>query len=110
MLRNTTFNLPDDLVARAKAYAANNGTTLTAIVRNHLEAVTADDKVGATEDPLAAFSLGRMTKEQAIKALGLRDYAELLVRLGEADLPLPSLPGHEIENQATTFARIWRQS
>jgi plasmid stability protein len=110
MLRNTTFNLPDDLVARAKAYAASHGTTLTAIVRDHLEAITAGHKVEATEDPLVAFSLGRMTKEEAVNALGLRDYAGLLVRLGEADLPLPSLPAHEIENQATTFARIWRQS
>jgi plasmid stability protein len=110
MLRNTTFNLPDDLVSRAKAYAASHGTTLTAIVRDHLEAVTVDDKLGAAEDPLMAFSQGRMTKEQAVKDLGLRDYAELLVRLGEADLPLPGLPAHEIQNQATTFARIWRQS
>ena len=110
MLRNTTFNLPDDLVSRAKAYAASHGTTLTAIVRDHLEAVTLDDKLGAAEDPLMAFSQGRMTKEQAVKDLGLRDYAELLVRLGEADLPLPGLPAHEIQNQATTFARIWRQS
>jgi len=39
VLKNTTFNLPDDLVARAKAYAAAHGTTMTAIVREHLEAV-----------------------------------------------------------------------
>ena len=42
MLRNTTFNLPDDLVARAKSYAATHGTTMTAIIREHLEAVTSD--------------------------------------------------------------------
>jgi len=42
--------------------------------------------------------------------LGLRDYAELLVALGDADLPMPTAPPHEIENQATIFAKLWRQS
>jgi plasmid stability protein len=110
MLRNTTLNLPDNLLTRARAYAASHGTTLTAIVREHLEAVTAKDGETRSEDPLLAFSRGRLTKDEAIKALGLRDYTELLVSLGDADLPLPVLPAHEIENQATTFARLWKQS
>jgi hypothetical protein len=42
--------------------------------------------------------------------LGLRDYTELLVALGDADLPMPSSPPQEIENQATTFTKLWRQS
>ena len=52
MLKNTTFNLPDELVARAKSYAAAHGTTMTALVREHLEAVTADGVVRVTDDPL----------------------------------------------------------
>jgi hypothetical protein len=106
MLRNTTFNLPDTLLSRAKAYAAEHGTTVTAIIREHLEAVTARSGE-PVDDALLAFSRGRLTKEQAMKAMGLRDYAELLVALGDADLPLPTLAPHEIENQAATFARIW---
>ena len=38
--RNTTLNLPEELIAQAKSYAAVRGTTVTAIVRSHLEAVT----------------------------------------------------------------------
>lgn len=110
MLRNTTFNLPDSLVSRAKAYAAGQGTTLTAIIRTHLETVTAQDNDDASSDPLMAFSQGKITKEQAVRLLGLRDYSELLVALGEADLPLPMLPRHEIDNQAAAFARIWRKA
>ena len=37
--RNTTFNLDDELVQRGKAYAAAHGTTLTALVRDHLTKV-----------------------------------------------------------------------
>jgi hypothetical protein len=47
-----------------------------------------------------------MTKEAAIRALGLRDYAQLLICLGEHDLPLPKLPAHEVEAMADTFARL----
>jgi plasmid stability protein len=109
MLRNTTFNLPDDLVARAKLYAAAHGTTMTAIVREHLEAVTSDGAHPIANDPLLAYSQGRLARNEAIRLLGLRDYAELLVALGDADLPMPLPPPHDVENQAVTFAKLWRQ-
>lgn len=110
MLRTTTVALPDDLVARAKAYAAAHGTTMTAIIREHLEAVTSDGSTPATDDPLLAYSQGRLARADALRLLGLRDYAELLVALGDADLPMPLPPPHDIESQAETFATLWRQS
>lgn len=110
MLRNTTLNLPDELVARAKSYAAAHGTTMTAIIREHLEAITADGSTPPSDDPLLAFSQGRLSRSEAIRRLGLRDYAALLVMLGDADLPLPQPPAHEVENQAVTFAKLWRQA
>ncbi|CAO3426853.1 DUF6364 family protein [Azospirillum endophyticum] len=110
MLRNTTLNLPDDLVARAKSYAAAHGTTMTAIIREHLEAVTSNGADPLADDPLLAYSQGRLARNEAIRRLGLRDYAELLVALGDADLPMPSPPPHDIENQAVTFARLWKRS
>lgn len=62
------------------------------------------------DDPLVMFSRGLLTKRDAIKACGLRDYAALLIALGDANLPLPSLPKEEIERQALLFAQIWKQS
>ena len=109
MMRNTTLNLPDALVQQAKAYASRHGTTMTALVREHLERVTGYKPPQAqADDPLVAFSAGRMSKEAAIRALGLRDYAQLLIRLGEQNLPLPKLPAHEVEAMADTFARLWQ--
>jgi plasmid stability protein len=58
MLKNTTFNLPEDLVARAKAYAASHGTTMTAIVREHLTTVTSDHGDNGHHRP-AGFLLAR---------------------------------------------------
>jgi len=57
---------------------------------------------------LQAYSDGRATKERAVEVLGLRDYAELLVMLGDAGIAPPRLPDAEIEAQAETFAEIWR--
>lgn len=110
MLRNTTLNLPDALVQRAKAYASQHGTTMTALVREHLERVTGyREQQAQADDPLVAFSEGRMARAAAIRALGLRDYAQLLIRLGEHDLPLPKLPAHEVEAMADSFARQWQR-
>jgi plasmid stability protein len=72
MNRNTTFNLDDELVQRGKSYAAAHGTTLTALVRDHLAKVTGfapDD----ANDPLVAFSKGTIGKAEAIERAGLRD-------------------------------------
>ena len=109
MLKNTTFNLPEELVARAKAYAAAHGTTMTSIVREHLTAVTSDPGDAIVVDPLVSYSRGLLARDEAIRLLGLRDYAELLVALGDADLPMPLPPPHEVENQATTFVKLWNQ-
>lgn len=62
------------------------------------------------DDPLLAYSQGRLVRSEAIRLLGLRDYADLLVALGDADLPMPLPSAHEVENQAVTFAKLWRQS
>ena len=108
MLKNTTMNLPEDLLAKVKTYAAQNRTTMTAIVREHFEAITEPDREPADDDPLLAYSKGLLSRRDAVKRLGLRDYADLLVALGDADLPMPLAPAHDIENQAATFARLWR--
>lgn len=104
--KNTTLNLPEALIASTKAYAASHGTTMTAIIRSHLEAVTAEPERPAN-DPLQAYSAGLITRDEAIRRTGVRDYAELLVSLGDAGLSPPRPPEHQIENEAATFARIW---
>lgn len=81
MSRSTTLNLPDKLVSRVKATA---------------------------DDPLLAYSQGRLSRNEAIRALRLRDYAGLLVTLGDADLPIPSASSHDVENQAAIFEKLWR--
>lgn len=108
MLKNTTMNLPEDLVARVRAYAAQNRTTITAIVREHFEAITEPEREISDEDPLLAYSKGLLSRRETIHRLGLRDYADLLVALGDADLPMLLPPAHEIEKQAAIFAKLWR--
>lgn len=74
------------------------------------KAVTSSSENPIADDPLLAYSQGQLSRSEAIRILGMRDYAELLVALGDADLPMPLAPPHEIENQATTFTKLWRQS
>ncbi len=104
--KNTTLNLPEPLIRRAKAYAAAQGTTMTAIVRSHLEAITAESEQ-PIENALQAYATGSIRRDEAIRRVGVRDYAGLLVALGDAGLSPPRPPEHQIQNEATTFARIW---
>lgn len=64
---------------------------------------------GSAFDPLVAFSGGRIARDEAIRLLGLRDYAELLIALGDADLPMPLPTPEEIEAQASTFVMLWNK-
>jgi hypothetical protein len=59
------------------------------------------------DTPLLAYSQGRLDRHEAVRLLGFRDYAQLLVALGDAGLPMPMLPPDEIEEQAETFVRLW---
>ena len=104
--QSVTFDLPTDLLRRAETYAARHGTTVPGLVRDHLERVTG----AAAEDPLAAFSAGRISKERAIEALGLRDYAQLLLALGERGLRPPSLPDEVLAPMQATFVRLLREA
>lgn len=61
------------------------------------------------QNTLVLFSKGLITKEEAVEKLGFRDYAELLIALGEVDLPIFTLPEEELEKQANLLAELLSQ-
>ena len=107
--KNTTLNLPESLIARTRAYAAQHGTTMTAIVRSHLEAVTREPD-RPVENPLQSYAAGLIGRDEAVRRTGVRDYADLLVALGGEGLSPPRPPEHQVENEAAVFARIWKST
>lgn len=102
MLIRTPIYLPEELIAKAKSYALAHDTTLTALIIEQLETIT-----GVTDEPMVMFSRGLLTKEQAAERSGFRDYAELLVAMGDADLPLPALSESVIDEQVKIFTELW---
>jgi hypothetical protein len=83
------------------------------LARRVLPALTTDAVPSPEEPPvpesLHAFSQGQLSQSDAIHHLGLRDYAELLVALGDVDLTMPMPSAQEIEAQAAKFTELWRQ-
>ena len=61
-------------------------------------------------DPLVCYSRGLLARDEAIRLLGFRDYAELLVALGDADLPMPSSPPDKITEQVELFVKLWNET
>jgi len=58
------------------------------------------------QNTLVLFPKGLITKEEAIEKLGLRDYAELVNTIGEADLPMYTLPDENLEKQANLLVEL----
>lgn len=60
----TTLELPDQLLRRAKAHAAERGQTMTALVKAAIEAKLDADQKAATEKPWMRFAgINSDTKE-----------------------------------------------
>lgn len=58
--------------------------------------------------PLVQYSRGQITRQVAMDALKIRDYAELLVALGDADLPMSMPSDEQIEQEVATFRMLMR--
>ncbi|MFN8701935.1 MAG: hypothetical protein ACK5X0_07415 [Rhodospirillales bacterium] len=66
-----------------------------------------DAKVETVRDVLLlAYSSGRIGQRDAVQALEMRDSTELLVALGDANLPMPMPPPDEIERQADLVMKM----
>jgi hypothetical protein len=57
---------------------------------------------------LRAITHRGITKDEAVRRLGLRDDAELLVVLGAFGVPLPRLAQADIVRMADEFLTLWR--
>ena len=58
--------------------------------------------------PLVLYSRGQISRQAAINRMRFRDYATLLVALGEADLPMPVPPDEQIAAEVDTFRMLMR--
>lgn len=74
-----------------------------------MDAIIAAGEVSSRE-VLEQYSAGTMSACVACVKLGLRDSADLLVALGDAGLPMPQPPEAEVREQASTFARLFREN
>lgn len=58
--------------------------------------------------PLVLYSRGQITRQVAVDRMKFRDYATLLVALGDADLPMPMPSDEQIEKEVETFRVLMR--
>ncbi len=58
--------------------------------------------------PLVLYSRGQISSAVAVRSLKIRDYAELLVYLGDAGLPIPMPSDEQIAAEVETFKAIMR--
>jgi hypothetical protein len=89
-----------------KIFSDEAGKVMSLLVKFELPT---DSKVETTRDViLLAYSRGRIGQRDAVDALEMRDSTELLVALGDANLPMPMPAEDEIERQADSFVNMMK--
>jgi hypothetical protein len=93
---NFTASVDRDLLRRVKVLAARNDTSVSALLNAELrylvETCEQAERLGNSNAAvLLAFSLGRLTDEQAMEQLHLEHEEDLFLLMAQAHLPMPHL-------------------
>jgi hypothetical protein len=93
---NFTASVDRDLLRRAKVLAARNDTSVSALLNAELrylvETCEQAERLGNSNAAvLLAFSLGRISDEQAMEQLRLEHEEDLFLLMAQAHLPMPRL-------------------
>lgn len=93
---NFTGSVDRDLLKRAKVIAAKADTSLNALfnaeLRYLVETFDASETAGNQNfKVLLDFSLGRLTDEKTMRALGIESAEDLFLLMAQAHLPMPRL-------------------
>lgn len=60
----------------------------------------------SVDHPLVLYSRGQISRQVAMDRMKFRDYATLLVALGDADLPMPMPSAQQIEQEIKMFRML----
>jgi hypothetical protein len=104
---NFTGSVDGDLLKRAKVIAAKTDTSVTAlfnaVLRHLVENFEAAESTGNQNfKVLLDFSLGRLSDDKTMEALGIGSDEDLFSLMAQAHLPMPRLPDsitHGLVNQ-----------
>lgn len=97
------FEIEDEILANAKAYAARHGGSLNKLVSSFFSQL--GQQLGAPEiDPskklLLDLSSGKVSLIEATRLLGYQDAGYTLHRMREEGLPMPRLSNETIKRQS----------
>ena len=98
-----TFELDEEVLANARAYASRGGSNLNMLVNAFLSKLSQHSRPPAINSQNRIFldlSLGRISLMSATAQLGVHDAGITLRMLNEHGLPMPSLSVEEIRRQA----------
>ncbi len=94
---NFTGSVDRDLLKRAKLVAAKTDTSVNALFNAELRYLVETFEAAETSGNqnytvLLDFSLGRLSGDEAMRALGVDSEEDLFLLMAQAHLPLPRLP------------------
>lgn len=105
---NFTGAVDRDLLKRAKVIAAKADTSVNALFNaelRHLVETFEAAEAGSNQNfrVLLDFSLGRLTGDEVMRALGIDSEEDLFLLMVQAHLPMPRLPEADTRNMVDSL-------
>ncbi|MFM7461264.1 MAG: DUF6364 family protein, partial [Burkholderiales bacterium] len=90
-MANITIAIPDQLLQRGKAYAAQREMSFSKLVEAQLKSLLeVPSQSASVSEILRRFSSGDISRKEAMALLDLDSYGELILLTGRHDMTLPT--------------------
>lgn len=103
-MANLTIHLDDEIHRAAKIYAAEKGTSLSQIFRDHIQLLTSGRQ--SESSVLMKYSTSQMSAKDAMDALKLNCLEDLFRLTLASELPLPHTNRSAAKEMAREFLKI----
>ena len=100
---NITIHLDDETHRVAKLYAAEHGTSISEVFRQHIRSIATPAAIAGA---VQRYSRGQMPVKDTMSAMGLQTREELYEAVANAGLDLPRADSGTIDRQASFAAKI----
>lgn len=100
---NITINLDEETHRKAKILAAQRGTSLSKIFREHILRISSESESSKEQSVLEQYSCLKISAKDAMGALNLNCLEDLMLSTANAGLPLPHVDRKGAAQMAKNF-------
>jgi hypothetical protein len=112
-MANITFSIEDDVLAKAKGFAAKHAVSLNSLIAAYLSSIGQKNTAGEkskNDEVLLAYSLGKISLMTAAQKLQVNDPGVVFALLRASGYPFPKLSDDVIDRQVDANIDFFRKA